>query len=166
MAALRELLTCAECSKQKREIKKYPRNQIVNFKSRNLCPSCYQQALANEKFNTFICELFGIKSPGPKIYAQRKRLREEYGYTDATIMKTLDYLFNVEKKNKSFESLGLVNPKNVEEAIKYYQKKEYELEQMKEAAKQNQEIRTAIVPMKKKQKEKKKINLDEINWDD
>ena len=58
MAGLRELLTCAECSKQKREIKKYPRKEIINFNGRNLCPNCYKPAKENEEFKIFICPLF------------------------------------------------------------------------------------------------------------
>ena len=76
MAKLQDLLTCAECSKQKRDIKKYPRSEIVEYNGRKLCPACYKQAVENEKFRIFICELFGVKSPGPKIYTQRKRLKE------------------------------------------------------------------------------------------
>ena len=61
MAGLRELLTCAECSKQKREIKKYPRKEIINFNGRNLCPNCYKQAKENEEFKIFICEFMTSK---------------------------------------------------------------------------------------------------------
>jgi ribosomal protein L37AE/L43A len=61
MAKLQDLLTCAECSKQKRDIKKYPRSEIVEYNGRKLCPACYKQAVENEKFRIFICELFGVK---------------------------------------------------------------------------------------------------------
>ena len=157
MAGLRELLTCAECSKQKREIKKYPRKEIINFNGRNLCPNCYKQAKENEEFKIFICELFGVKSPGPKIYSQRKRLKEQYGFSDTTIMRTLEYVFRVKKMNKAFESLGLVTPAMVEEAHQYHLKqkaleKVVNLDEIK--------IKRHIVPIKETERKKNLLSYD------
>ena len=157
MAKLQDLLTCAECSKQKRDIKKYPRGEIIEHNGRKLCPACYKQAVENEKFRIFICELFGVKSPGPKIYTQRKRLKEEYGFTDETIMRTLEYIFRVKKKNKSFESLGLVTPAMVEEAHQYHLKqkaleKVVNLDEIK--------IKRHIVPIKEAERKKNLLSYD------
>lgn len=133
MAKLQELLTCAECSKQRRDIKKYPRNEIIVYNSRKLCPACYAQAVENEKFKMFICELFGVKSPGPKIYTQRKQLKEKYGFSDTTIMRTLEYVFRVKKMNKAYESLGLITPRMVDEAYEYHKSQKGKIVELKEA---------------------------------
>ena len=155
MAGLRELLTCAECSKQKREIKKHPRKEIINFNGRNLCPNCYKQAKENEEFKIFICELFGVKSPGPKIYSQRKRLKEQYGFSDTTIMRTLEYIFRVKKMNKAFESLGLVTPAMVEEAHQYYLSQKGKVVELRE-------VKTVehIVPIKEAERKKNLLSYD------
>lgn len=157
MAGLRELLTCAECSKQKREIKKYPRKEIINFNGRNLCPNCYKQAKENEEFKIFICELFGVKSPGPKIYSQRKRLKEQYGFSDTTIMRTLEYVFRVKKMNKAFESLGLVTPAMVEEAHQYHLKRKA-MEQV--VRPEEIQVREFLVPIKEPERKKNLLSYD------
>ena len=48
MAKLQELLTCAECSKQRRDIKKYPRNEIVVYNGRKL-EHGYEEAIRDGK---------------------------------------------------------------------------------------------------------------------
>ena len=78
---MKNFLTCSECSKQKKENKLYPRDEIINYKGQNYCPKCYAEKLEKEKFSEFICNLFGLKAPGPVIYSQRKRLKEKYYYT-------------------------------------------------------------------------------------
>lgn len=157
MAKLQDLLTCAECSRQKRDIKKYPRGEIIEHNGRKLCPACYKQAVENEKFRDFICELFGVKSPGPKIYTQRKRLKEEYGFTDETIIKTLEYIFKIKKKNKSFESLGLVTPAMVEEAHQYHLKRK-SMEQV--VRPEEIQVREFLVPIKEPERKKNLLSYD------
>lgn len=156
MTRLSPTLTCCACHE------KFPREQIIYYGSQEnqlkYCPECYTEKREREVFFNFICELFGIKAPGPKIYSQRKKLKEQYGFTDKTIMQTLEYLFKVKKFNKSFESLGLVNPQTVDEAKKYYDKLKIEQEKLQEAEKTR--VRELIIPVKKKER---KVELLDIN---
>lgn len=162
MAGLKPFLTCCSCKE------KIPREQIIYYGSKeNLmkyCPECHKEKISREKFYNFICELFGIKAPGPKIYAQRKKIKAAYGFTDETIMKTLDYLFNVKKLNKGFESIGLVNPQNVEEARKYFEEKKKKEEKLREA--EQTRIEKIVVPVKKKERKVELIDIDALLEED
>ena len=59
--------------------------------------NCYEDNIEREKFSNKVCEIFGIKSPGPVIWTQRKKLRDTYGYTDSAIIDCLEYIYNVLK---------------------------------------------------------------------
>ena len=156
MARIKPTLSCCSCKQQ------YPREEIIYYGSQEnplkYCPTCYKEKRAREKFYDFICELFGIRAPGPKIYAQRKNLKEKYGYSDDTIMQTLEYLYKVEHYNKGFESLGLVNPQNVDKALSYFESIKKEREQL--AAIEPVKVKKIIVPIKPKEK---KVELLDIN---
>lgn len=151
---MKDTLTCAECSRLKLPVKVYPRGEIICYNSRNLCPKHYKEAIEKEKFNNYICELFGIKSPGPLIFTQRKKLNEQ-GFTDETICHTLDYLFNVKKFNKMYESLGLVNSQTVEEAYNYHLSKKGKTVELKE-----NNVVEHIVPVKKRERKKNILEYD------
>ena len=163
---MKNFLTCSECSKQKKENKLYPRDEIINYKGQNYCPKCYAEKLEKEKFSEFICNLFGLKAPGPVIYSQRKRLKEKYYYTDETIMKTLRYIYDIKKCNKLVESLGLVTPENVEAARKYFDKEEKKYDDFKTTIIKKKKATKVIVPMKKKPQKEKVNYLDNVDWDD
>ena len=91
---------------------------------------------------------------------ERKKLKTTYGFTDETIMKTLDYLFNVKKLNKGYESIGLVNPQTVEEAKNYFEEKKKNEEKLKEAEKTR--IEKVIIPIKKKERKVELIDIDAL----
>ena len=156
MAEKREL-TCCYCHK------KFPREEIIFYgSSKNqmkYCPDCYKDKIEREKFYQYICELFGIRAPGPKIYAQRRKIKENYGFTDETIMKTLDYLFKVKKMDKGFESIGLVNPKTVDEAKDYYESK-------KVVVVNENKVEKIIVPTNDNKKKKDLIDLDDLSLEE
>lgn len=151
---MKDTLTCSECSRLKLPVKVYPRGEIIIFNNRKLCPKHYKEAVENEKFNNYICELFGIKSPGPLIFTQRKRLNEQ-GFTDETICHTLDYLFNVKKLNKAFESLGLINSQTVEEAYNYHLSQKGKTVELKE-----NKVVEHVVSVKKKERKKNILEYD------
>ena len=61
-------------------------------KMQKYCPKCLQEKKDSDFFSDKICEIFGIKAPGPLIYTQRKRIKHEYGYTDKIIIDCLEYI--------------------------------------------------------------------------
>ena len=97
---------------------------------------------------------------GEFIYSQRKKLKTAYGFTDETIMKTLDYLFNIKKLNKGYESLGLINPQTVDEAKRYFEEKKKNEEKLK-AAEQTR-VEKIIIPVKKKERKVDLIDIDAL----
>ena len=46
----------------------------------NYCPKCLAEKQARERFSYKVCSIFGLKAPGPRIWTERKRLYEKYGY--------------------------------------------------------------------------------------
>ena len=86
-------------------------------------PKCYGIVLDKKNLMAYICKLFGLKSPGPVIYSQRKTFMEKYKYTDAGMLKTLQYLYEVQKTKieGAKERIGLI-PYAYDEAQEYFKK--------------------------------------------
>ena len=99
------------------------------------CKTCYEEKMARERFQDKVCQIFGIKSPGPLIWTQRKRLQDTYGYTDDAIVDCLDYISWRAGKKAQASSLA--------------------------AAIINTEVKEYIVPVQENKKKKKEINLDD-----
>ena len=129
------------------------------------CKDCYEEKISRERFQMKVCEIFGIKTPGPLIWTQRKRLRDEYGYTDDAIVDCLDYIYNVEHMNKLKESLGLVNPRSMSKMKAWRADKKARASSLT-AAIANMDTKEYIVPVQERKKIKKEINLDDGLFDD
>ena len=124
------------------------------------CKNCYEEKIARERFQNKVCEIFGIKSPGPLIWTQRKRLKETYGYTDDAIVDCLEYIYNVEHLTKLKESLGLVNPRNMLN-MKAWRSGQKAQASSIAAAVSSMETHEYVVPINEKKKIKEVINLDD-----
>ena len=124
------------------------------------CKSCYEEKMARERFQLKVCQIFGIKSPGPVIWTQRKRLRDTYGYTDDAIIDCLDYIYNVEHMNKLTESLGLVNPRSMNNMKAWRTYKKAQAGSIA-AAIANTEMKEYTPPVRENKTKKKEINLDD-----
>ena len=129
------------------------------------CKNCYEERMARERFQTKVCQIFGIKSPGPLIWTQRKKLRETYGYTDDAIVDCLDYIYNVEHKNILAESLGLVGPRSMNN-MKAWRADQKARAGSIAAAIANTEMKEYIVPIRENKTHKKEINLEDALLDD
>ena len=129
------------------------------------CKSCYAEKVEREKFSMKVCEIFGIKAPGPRIWTERKRLRDTYGYTDDAIVNCLEYIYNVKKMNKLAESLALINPRSMEEMRKWKAERNAQAGGII-AAMANTEMTEYVVPVREEKKVKKEINLEDALLDD
>lgn len=130
------------------------------------CKDCYEDKISREKFQNKVCEIFGIKTPGPLIWTQRKRLKDTYGYTDDAIIDCLDYIYNVEHMNKLKESLGLVNPRSMNNMKAWRADKKARASSLV-ASIATMETKEYIVPIQeKKKKVKQEINLDDALLDE
>jgi len=125
------------------------------------CEKCYKEKIERENFSDAVCKIFGIKMPGPRIWTERKRLIDTYGYTDNTIIDCLYYLYEVKKMKKLAESLCLITPITVNEMLQYKKQKSVEASQL--AAAMQQEQTEYIVPTQKK-KHIHKIEYDPDEW--
>ena len=127
----------------------------------NYCINCLQEKIARDKFSDQICIIFGVKAPGPRIWTERKRLKDKYGYTDDIILDCLDYIYNVKKKYKKAESLCLVTPIMVEEMLRYKKHKLNEVNHIAQAM--ATEMKDYVAPVKENNNKKTK-EWDPDEW--
>lgn len=132
--------------------KKFRREELIDYATPgtkamySYCPECFKKKQAKERFSNKVCSIFGLKSPGPRIWKERQRLQDTYGYTDDTIIDCLDYIYYVEKKKKLAESLCLVTPYTVEKMMRYKEKKEREAKNIAKAS--TTKTKEYVVPIK------------------
>lgn len=154
-------LQCFKCKQQ------FLRNELVEYATprsttlHKYCPACLKEQQSRDKFSESVCNIFGIKAPGPRIWNERKKLIETYGYTDQTIIDCLNYIYIVEKTKKLAESLCLVNPPTVERMMKYKRRQEYEQNKLASAFAEN--INSDIELQKVKVKENTST-VKKNNW--
>lgn len=122
------------------------------------CPKCLEEKHNRENFANKVCQIFGIKAPGPIIWTQRKRLRDTYAYSDDIIIDCLDYLYNIRGMKKLSETLVLVTPEAINDMMRYKQKKTEQL-----IKGMNMKTEEHIVPIQKP-KERKKVIWDSDDW--
>ena len=127
--------------------------------------NCYALTLDRKAFMTYVCQLFGLKAPGPVIYSQRKNFMTKYKYTDAGMLKTLKYLYEVQKNkvDGAKERIGLI-PYAYDEAQEYYssqENKKKEIANKMADAINNQ--KTEIIYVKRIYNEKKESNFIDPN---
>lgn len=151
---------CHGCGQEIRKDEMIQYSTLSGKTSYWFCRSCYEDKLARERFQMKVCQIFGIKSPGPLIWTQRKRLQDTYGYTDDAIVDCLEYIYHVKNMNKLKESLGLINPRNMEEMKRWRATKKTQASNVV-AAIVNTEIIEETVPFNIEKNVKKEINLDD-----
>ena len=156
-----------KCHGCKQDIRKEEMIQYTSLNGKTsywFCKTCYEEKMARERFQTKVCQIFGIKMPGPVIWTQRKKLRDTYGYTDDAIVDCLEYIYNVQKKKILSESLVLVGPKSMA------QMKAWRADQKARAggiaaAIAHTEMKEYVVPIKENKKKREEINLDDALLD-
>ena len=151
---------CAGC---KQDIRKDEMIQYASLSGKTtywFCKNCYEEKLARERFQLKVCQIFGLKSPGPLIWTQRRNLQNKYGYTDDAIIDCLDYIYNEKHMNKLKESLGLVNPRSMAEMKKWRAEKKGQASSIA-AAISTMETKEYIVPIRENTRKKEEINLDD-----
>lgn len=153
---------CHGCREQ------FRREELIDYASPgsvtmySYCPKCLKEKQDREKFSDKVCSIFGIKSPGPRIWTERKRLQDKYGYTDDVIVHCLDYIYNVEKKKKYTESLCLVTPPMVEKAQRWQKTEETKANLLAQAAVMSKDMPVQTVSAQYSTKRNKVI----LNADD
>lgn len=136
------------------------------------CPKCLQEKTERDRFSSVVCNIFGLKAPGPRIWTERKRLIDTYGYTDDQLINCLEYLYKIKGLKKLSESLCLINPKSMSEMYAYKQRQENESKRPENMARNitnaaaKTEIKNYLVSVFERNREKvKQLNPDDW-WDD
>ena len=121
---MKPTLQCYKCKQQ------FPRNELVEYtgwraqNAQKYCPACLEEKKSNDEFEQYICKLFNQQASGPRINKERQRIVQKYGYTNKTIIDTLEYLYHIKGLKILSNSLCLVTPSTVEEMLKYKKNKE------------------------------------------
>jgi hypothetical protein len=124
MAGIRTTRQCYGCKQYFRREELVEYASIRAMKGNWYCPACLREKQDRDLFSEKVCEIFGLKTPGPRIWTERKRLQNEYGYTDGVIIDCLEYIYNVRHFKKLSESLALVTPKMVMDMKKWKRSEE------------------------------------------
>ena len=159
---MRSVYKCFEC---KNSFNVNDMIQYASLKSNTMhryCKDCYQKKLAREQFENAICEIFGVKSPGPMMWSQRKAIMNRYGYTDNTIIECLKFMYNVLHYEKIKPTLGLVTPFNVEKMMQYKKTQDYKNNQIAQSFINNINPETIRVHIKENVQENNNFNIDEF----
>lgn len=154
-------LKCYNCKRE------FPREQMTFYQSafaktgRYYCPDCIGDRKSRDSFARTVCEIFGLKSPGPRIQTERQRIQHLYGYDDKTITDCLNYLYRVKGQHFWSESIYRVTPETVEEMKKYQDRKEREAQKIAAAAATNLQVKTTNT---RAQPENHKQYFDPDDW--
>ena len=155
-------MKCFECKENfdKKDLISYA--APLSKTAHNYCSECLKKRQARDMFSMKVCEIFGIKTPGPRIWAERKRLINTYGYTDEIIVRCLDYLYKIENKKKISESLCIINPSSVDRMLNYEKRNQMQSLKLVRAI-DNFHSKEYIVPIKEEnKKDKEKINIEAL----
>ena len=148
------LVTCAFCGEKTVDKKS---SNYIRYKDKNFHKECGLKQQEKDNFFKYVCEIFKLKSPGPKIYSQANSFVQYKHYTYKGMQYTLEYIYKViqKKDNQPFDakSIGLI-PYYYEEAKKYFTKIEIKKENNQKILNNitsNQQI--INVPFRDKEKE-------------
>lgn len=92
------------------------------YKNKNFHKNCCKKQKEKDELCEYICRLFSLKAPGPRIYTQLKNFFNKYPYyTYIGIKEALVYFYEVQKKpvTKSNQGIGIV-PYIYDEAQEYF----------------------------------------------
>ena len=93
--------------------------EIQGKQTFHYCQKCHNERVEEQEFMKTVCEIFGLKRPGSRIWKDRAQLKNDYGYTDQTIIDCLNYIYNVKNMKKLSNSLCLVKPQMVNEMMNW-----------------------------------------------
>lgn len=114
------LVTCAYCGCK--TVDKLSQDYI-QYKGKNFHRECGEKQKEKDNFYSYVCEVFKLKAPGPRIYNQGNSFIEKYGYTYLGMQKTLYFIYAVKKhaNDRPIESksIGLI-PYYYDEAQEYF----------------------------------------------
>ena len=116
------LVTCAYCGCK--TVDKLSQDYI-QYKGKNFHRECGEKQKEKDNFYSYVCEVFKLKAPGPRIYNQGNSFVEKYGYTYLGMQTTLYFIYAVKNhaNDRPIESksIGLI-PYYYDEAQEYFKR--------------------------------------------
>lgn len=128
-------------------------------KNKNYHADCLEIQLSKEELTDYICRLFSLKAPGPRIYTQIKTFLDKYPYyTYKGIKQALVYFYEVQKKpiDKANQGIGIV-PYVYDSAQEYYNSITMRQERVATALSSSLSIESQEIIVKKQEKKKKTL---------
>ena len=156
-----EFKQCYGCKQQ------FRKSELIDYASsrakvqHSYCSKCLKEKQSRDNFSDKVCFIFGLKNPGPRIWTERKRLQNTYGYSDEILIDCLDYIYNVKNFKKFVESLCLISPSMVDEMMQYKRSK---MKQGFQLARATQTETIEYIAPIEKDKKKNKIEYDPDDW--
>lgn len=158
------LVTCAYCGCK--TVDKLSQDYVA-YKGKNFHKECCEKQKEKDEFYAYVCEVFKLKAPGPRIYSQGNNFVKQHGYTYLGMQQTLYYIYTIKKHTNDrpidSKSIGLI-PYYYDEAQEYFKKIEKKKEIIRKEIMSTVE---EVVPVKiaaspKKSKTKQTYSLEEI----
>lgn len=152
------LVKCAYCDGQ------VDKDIAERYNDKNYHADCCKKQKDRDELISYICNLFGLKKPGPVVYSQLKRFVEVQKYTYEGILHSLQYFYDVKKgsKQKANQAIGIV-PYVYDEAQDYYTKLSYKQDKVAEVVSKQMEKTPVVIRVKKQEiKEKPQYNLEDF----
>lgn len=147
---------------------KFPKAQIIKYKSKNMCLKCHEQEQKLDAEKNDLCQtikqLYGIDYVMPGYLKQIKQFREQYNFSYTGMKLTLLYCKNV--LNLEFSTsrgLGII-PYQYEAAKKDYIRKQQLAKQMMNKNSNVQSVKTikAVIKTENTYLKNKIINLEDL----
>ena len=138
--------------------------EAVRYKNKNYHADCKEKKVEKEELSEYICRLFSLKAPGPRINTQLKSFFEKYpNYTYKGIKQALEFFYEVQKKpkEKANQGIGIV-PYVYVSAQEYFNNISLRQERVAEALSNSLNVQTQNIVVKKQEKEKKLYDLNNL----
>lgn len=138
--------------------------EAVRYKNKNYHADCKEKKVEKEELSEYICRLFSLKAPGPRINTQLKSFFEKYpNYTYKGIKQALEFFYEVQKKpkEKANQGIGIV-PYVYDSAQEYFNNISLRQERVAEALSNSLNVQTQNIVVKKQEKEKKLYDLNNL----
>jgi hypothetical protein len=140
------------------------KTEAQRHKNKNYHPGCLCQQIEKEELSEYICRLFSLKAPGPRIHTQIKSFLEKYpNYTRRGIKQALEYFYEVQKKpiDKANQGIGIV-PYVYDAAQEYFNNISKRQERVADALSKALNTETQTIIVKKVEKKKNLYDLENL----
>lgn len=141
-------------------------DDYIRYHDKNFHKECGKRQQERDEFFDYVCLLYKLKAPGPRIYSQASKFVTEKGYTYKGMARTLYFMYEVQsvKNNRDWSNatLGLI-PYYYDDAQRYFAKRDAQKVQSKYLLQKYQKEQTVVTTQLKPSTTRAPLyNIDEI----